>query len=68
MLPVTIQTIDEQVARLTQRPRFIAWLLSAFASLALLLAAAGLYSVASYLVTQPERGLKRSAWSWGFWR
>ena len=49
---VTIQTSDEQLTRLTARPRFIAWLLTAFAALALLLAAAGLYSVASYLVLQ----------------
>jgi predicted permease len=51
-LPVEIQTMEQRVSEIAQRPRFIAWLLAVFAGVALLLAAAGLHGVVSYLVTQ----------------
>jgi putative ABC transport system permease protein len=56
-LPAEIKTVTEQVAALTARPRFLAALLVVFAGLALLVAAAGLYAVASFLVTQRTRDI-----------
>ena len=56
-LPVEIRTLDDDVTALSERPRFVAWLLVAFAGLGILLAAAGLYGVASYLVAQRTRDI-----------
>jgi predicted permease len=56
-LPADVKTVTEEVAVLTARPRFLAALLAAFAGLALFVAAAGLYAVASFLVTQRTRDI-----------
>lgn len=50
--PVTVSTMSAQVRALSERPRFNALLLSAFALVGLLLASAGLYGLISYLVVQ----------------
>jgi predicted permease len=51
-LPVEVDTLDQSVAKLAERPRFSAALLSLFAMVGLLLTAAGIYGVVSLLVSQ----------------
>jgi len=51
-LPVTIETMDQRVGKLAQRPRFNAALLALFAGMGLLMAVVGIYGVVSYLVAQ----------------
>jgi len=51
-LPITITTMQQNLGRYTQRPRFESFLLALFAGIGVLLAAVGQFGVISYLVTQ----------------
>jgi predicted permease len=51
-VPVTTETLNEQISKLTDRPRFETALLGFFAICGLLLAVIGLYGVIAFIATQ----------------
>src|SRR5579862_1232851 len=51
-VPVNIETLDQRMGKLAERPRFNAWVLGLFAGMGVLLAAIGLYGVISFLVAR----------------
>jgi len=59
-LPVTVETMNAYVRRLSDRPRFTAMLLAFFSSAAVLLAGVGLFGVIAFLVARrtQEIGLR----------
>jgi putative ABC transport system permease protein len=50
--PVTVETMPQQIAYLVARPRFQTIVMSIFSALALVMAAVGVYGVASWAVAQ----------------
>ncbi|MGB9464902.1 MAG: FtsX-like permease family protein, partial [Candidatus Acidiferrum sp.] len=51
-VPVTMETMNQRVGELSERPRFNAVLLTIFAGIGVMLAAIGIYGVVSFLVAQ----------------
>ncbi len=54
-LPVEMETMNQRLQEIDQRPRFYAILLAAFAGMGVLIAAVGLYGVMSFLMSQRRR-------------
>ena len=54
-LPITVQTMPQQLAELLARPRFQTLMMAIFSALALAMAAVGVYGVASWSVAQRTR-------------
>ena len=50
-----VESMEERVYSQSSRERFVAWVMSVFASIALCLCALGIYGVMSYVVTQRTR-------------
>ncbi len=51
-VPVTMETMNQRVGKLSERPRFNAVLLTLFAGVGVVLAAIGVYGVVGFLVSQ----------------
>ncbi len=51
-VPVTMETMNQRVGELSERPRFNAVLLTIFAGIGVMLAAIGIYGVVGFLVAQ----------------